>query len=169
MFTSSRQRVTRRTAAGKFIVVIRIRVASQLPASPAALWAQLTTAESLQYICKPWIVFRLRGHQLLPTAWREGDIFPLSLWLFGVVPGGRHTIRLERIDHHAFEVQSRESGTIVPVWDHLITLRAAGPGVTDYTDEVDLYAGALTPLVAWWAVYFYRHRQRRWKKRLSGS
>jgi hypothetical protein len=169
MLTPSQQRITRQSSDGKVIPTIRIRVASKLPASPAALWAQLTTVESLKYICKPWVVFWLRGHQPLPTTWREGDAFPLFLWLFGVVPGGRHTIRLERIDPHAFEIQSRESGTIVPVWDHLITLREAAPGITDYTDEVDLYAGVLTPVVAWWAIRFYRHRQRRWRKRLSGG
>lgn len=36
--------------------------------------------------------------------------------------------------------------------------------VIKYTDSVELYAGYLTPLVAWWTLYFYKHRQKKWQK-----
>ena len=36
--------------------------------------------------------------------------------------------------------------------------------VTRYTDTVDLYAGCLTSIAAWWTLKFYKHRQRKWQK-----
>ena len=34
--------------------------------------------------------------------------------------------------------------------------------IVGYTDEIDIYAGCLTKLVAWWAIRFYKHRQKNW-------
>lgn len=155
--------ITLRTPSGKSVSGIRIRVQSYLPASRAAIWAQLTTVASLRFICRPWVFFSYLGKGPLGNDWKTGDVFPFFLWLYGILPGGRHTIRLEKIDAAAYAIQSRESGAVVSVWDHLITLQEVAPNQTLYTDEVDLYAGALTPLVAWWSIRFYTHRQRRWQ------
>jgi hypothetical protein len=55
------------------------------------------------------------------------------------------------------------TGRRVPVWDHFIKMERGDGDTTSYVDVVDLYAGCLTPLVAWWSERFYRHRQRRWQ------
>lgn len=39
--------------------------------------------------------------------------------------------------------------------------------VTEYTDEVEIYAGWKTPIVYLWAKMFYGHRQKKWIKLLT--
>lgn len=161
--------ITLRTSSGKSVPGTRIRVQSCLPASREAIWAQLTTVGSLRFVCKPWVFFCHRGKSPLGNDWKTGDVFPFFLWLYGILPGGRHTIRLEKIDRSNHAIQSRESGAVVSVWDHLITLHEVSANETLYTDQVDLYAGRFTPVVAWWAIRFYQHRQGRWVALLERS
>jgi hypothetical protein len=87
-----------------------------------------------------------------------------------VVPLGTHALTIERIDPAAREIQSREHDRLVHRWDHLIRVRATADGRTRYSDDIDIGAGPLTPLVWLFANFFYRHRQRKWRlvaKRLS--
>jgi hypothetical protein len=51
----------------------------------------------------------------------------------------------------------------VRVWNHRILLNRLSDTETRYTDEVEIHAGALTPLVWIWSMAFYRHRQRKWR------
>jgi hypothetical protein len=86
------------------------------------------------------------------------------IYLFGIIPLGTHTIFLERIDPEAREIQSRESAFLVRRWDHLVRVRPAGYGQTLYSDEILIEAGWLTAFVWLFAQWFYRHRQRRWRR-----
>src|SRR5205814_10309082 len=86
------------------------------------------------------------------------------IYLFGIIPLGTHTIFLERIDSEAREIQSRESEWLVRRWDHLIRVRPAADGQTLYSDEILIEAGWLTAFVWLFAHWFYRHRQRRWRR-----
>ena len=52
----------------------------------------------------------------------------------------------------------------VTIWNHYINMEDVSPNVTRYTDMVDLYAGGLTALAAWWTLNFYKHRQKKWQK-----
>ncbi|EXZ60717.1 hypothetical protein M107_5136 [Bacteroides fragilis str. 3725 D9(v)] len=36
--------------------------------------------------------------------------------------------------------------------------------VTRYTDSIELHAGYLTQFAAWWALKFYKHRQKKWQE-----
>jgi hypothetical protein len=51
----------------------------------------------------------------------------------------------------------------VRVWNHRILLKRLSDAETRYTDEVEIHAGALTPLVWIWSMVFYRHRQHKWR------
>jgi hypothetical protein len=148
---------------GTHVTGIRIRVESRMPVARHVFWSRLTTVASLRFVCKPWIYFRYCGKRPLNDRWHEGETFPFFLWLFKVVPLGYHSIQLEKIDPAHYAIQSRERGSVVTTWDHLITLQEIAPNETHYADEVDLYAGWLTPVVAWWSTRFYEHRQRRWR------
>ena len=48
-------------------------------------------------------------------------------------------------------------------WNHLIRIEPEGAG-SRYTDEIEIGAGPLTPLISLYAKLFYRYRQRRWRK-----
>ena len=58
----------------------------------------------------------------------------------------------------------RDSDNTVVIWNHYIKMEEISQQVTRYTDTVDLYAGCLTSIAAWWTLKFYKHRQRKWQK-----
>ena len=107
-----------------------------------------------------------------PERWTEGATVRCRSYLFDVLPIGTRGIFLERIDPVARQIQSREFDLLVRRWDHLIQLRPTGDGRTLYSDKIELEAGFLTVLVWLFAQWFYRHRQRRWRRvanRLSAA
>jgi hypothetical protein len=61
------------------------------------------------------------------------------------------------------EIQSRESDPIVRRWDHRIRVQEISDCRAHYSDEIEIDAGILTPVVWLFAAGFYRHRQRRWR------
>ena len=63
------------------------------------------------------------------------------------------------------ELQERE-WTHAPIWRHPVGMASVEPiGARSfkYRDTVTIEAGPLTPLVAAYAHWFYRVRQRRWR------
>lgn len=152
---------------GKPVIAKKITVQSVFPYSREDVWQKIQTSKSLQFICRPWIYFEQQKGEVLKEQWRAGDTARLKLWVYGFLPFGRHDIFLERIDSQRYEIQSRETGNLVKVWDHLITMEELEPRKTKYTDEVIIFAGLLTTLIAWWSIGLYKHRQRRWLKLLA--
>ena len=59
---------------------------------------------------------------------------------------------------------TKEYDNTVVIWNHYIKMEEISQQVTRYTDTVDLYAGCLTSITAWWTLKFYKHRQRKWQK-----
>ena len=62
---------------------------------------------------------------------------------------------------------TNETNTHVPVWNHEIVLESVDENNTKYTDIVAIEAGWKTVFVYLWAICFYTHRQRKWKKLLE--
>jgi ligand-binding SRPBCC domain-containing protein len=135
-----------------------------LPAPPETIWRRLSRVETLRYITFPYMVFS-SADGTAETEWRAGMTARFRLRLFGIIPLGIHTIRIQKFDHSAYTVQSCEHNRLVTRWNHTITLVPLD-GSTHYTDEADVYAGRLTGVVRFWSTQFYRHRQKRWRKLL---
>ena len=130
-----------------------------LSASPAQVWRRILRIETLQYIAAPYATFS----PVIPSTsyWREGATFDFGLRVFGCIPMGIHTVHIKRLDESTGFIQSEEHNKRVLIWNHKITLAPFGEDQTQYTDEVEIYAGRLTWIVILWAKAFYRHRQRR--------
>ena len=142
-----------------------VRKTSIFPAKRSDVFNRLQCLQTLQIIAAPYASFTPVDVQT-DNVWRVGGVSSYRFRLFGVIPFGTHTIRIERFDEN--EIQSRESNEHVQVWDHRITLKDLG-GQTEYTDEVDIRAGWKTFFVWLWAKAFYAHRQRKWIKLLEGK
>ncbi|MCC5949798.1 MAG: hypothetical protein JJT89_15200 [Nitriliruptoraceae bacterium] len=99
--------------------------------------------------------------------WREGETVSGWLWLFGVLPFGRHTIRVARIDPAQFTLTSDEHGGLVRSWVHDIVLEPLDTDRTRYTDRVRIDAGWATLPVTAFAWLFYKVRQTRWRRLAS--
>lgn len=111
------------------------------------------------------VVFTPEG--ITEMKWREGETAHFHLKLFGFLSFGTHTIHVIEFDKSTYSVYTNEHNKSVPVWNHRINLEETCDGSTEYTDEVELYAGWKTDFVYWWSVLFYRHRQWKWVRLLS--
>ena len=140
-----------------------VRKSSVFPARREAVFARLQRLETLQFIAAPYASFT-PVDQSADVQWRVGSRSAYRFRLFGLIPYGTHTIRIERFDEEV--VQSREGNEHVPVWNHRITLKDLGTS-TEYTDEVEIEAGWKTPFIWLWAKAFYAHRQRKWIRLLK--
>ena len=152
--------------------MMTVRVQSVFDCPPEKVWAELQTSALLREIIWPLMRFRSLDTPDLPEFWTQGSTFHFCIYLFGVIPLGKHTIFIERLDPVAGEIQSREHSALVRHWDHLIRIRPTPDDRTLYSDEIEISAGPLTPLVWAFAQWFYRHRQRRWRRiarRLSSA
>ena len=104
----------------------------------------------------------------MPAIWDEGESADVTLHALGLIPLGKHTIFMEKVDLENFELLTKESGQIAQVWNHRVSIQLHEDDKTLYTDEVQIYAGKWTAIVAFFARFFYRYRQSRWQKLARG-
>ena len=135
-----------------------VRKSSVFSAPREEVYTHLQRLETLRYIAAPYATFTPVENNN-DFSWKEGAISSYHSRLFGFIPFGIHTIRIEKFDQSG--IQSREHNKHVPVWDHLILLEDLG-NQTKYTDEVEIHAGWKTVFIWLWAKAFYAHRQRKW-------
>ena len=139
------------------------RISTNLACTPGELWDHISRPQSLQFVASPLLKFDAVEPGALDGDWEVGRDYQLQLYLLGLIPLGRHTIRLTGIDRDHNTIVSRESGLLARVWNHTIFFQEITPGLVNYTDEIEIRAGWLTPVIWAFAHLFYRHRQRRWK------
>ena len=138
-----------------------VALSTDLAAPPDAVWRALTSPATLIHVARPLLRFPdLEGRT---SPWRQGDTARTRVLLLGVLPVGQHRLTIEEIDEVARRVQTDEGSVVLRSWRHQITIQPRGSGGCRYTDVVEIDAGLLTPVVARWAVGFYRWRQRRWR------
>ncbi|PID81161.1 MAG: hypothetical protein CR995_00685 [Clostridiales bacterium] len=142
-----------------------IKVTSLFPASKTEVFRRLQQFETLSKIAYPYITFTpLNGDKNL--LWQPGETFTFKAKLLGFIPFGIHKINVIEFDQNG-RIYTNEQNTYVSVWNHLIILKEVAVDSTEYSDEVEIYAGWKTFFVYLWASLFYRHRQRRWIKMLK--
>jgi ligand-binding SRPBCC domain-containing protein len=142
-----------------------VTISSVFPAPPEKIWPLLTRVETLRRISFPYVVFSA-ADGMKSAEWREGETLRFRLRVFGVIPVGIHTIRIAELNRVEYRIRSQEGNPFVPVWNHTITIKPRGTNAAEYTDIIELSAGRLTGVVAFWSRAFYRHRQRKWRKLL---
>jgi hypothetical protein len=143
------------------------RITCELACTPQELWERIAQPTALQYVAAPLITFKPLDPAVLEGPWTVGQVYPLTIALFGIVPLGRHDITVEVIDREQNLIVSKESGLLAKSWNHTISFQPIDSHTLTYTDEVEIIAGLLTPLIWSFAHIFYRHRQRRWKQLLQ--
>ena len=144
-----------------------VELTSRIDAPVDEVVRHVMTPRLLDYVAAPLIRFTY------PEGFDSGGDWPLGehrvgMKFMGLVPIGWQAIGIEL-------PQSPEEDTIllrdngysptIKRWDHWIIIRphASGSG-TSYTDRVHIEAGLLTPIIAAYARFFYKHRQRRWRE-----
>lgn len=141
----------------------KLIIGSILECSYQQAWGLLETFGLLEYVAWPIIQFRAIPGQELPATWIPGQSLDVQLFLFGLIPMGRHSIYLERVNSQTGEIQSRESSAWIKTWDHRILLEDINEQQCLYLDEVEIEAGRWTSLITAFARFYYRYRQTRWQ------
>ena len=140
-----------------------VRVSTVLPTSPDRAWEAVQRPDTLRYITRGLLGFRPLGE--VPDTLSEGLTVRLRLMFFHALPAWKHEITVVRLDDGAREIYTNERGGPVRSWNHLIRIEPGSrDGETRYTDEIEIAAGPMTPLVWLYAQLFYRYRQWRWRK-----
>jgi hypothetical protein len=137
-------------------------VSTTLPLPAAAAWDTVKRPETLRYVTKGLLGFRSEGE--LPAQFAAGETYRVRLLFFGFVPAWCHEIHLVRVDDVHREILTDEHGGAVKEWHHRITIDERGPWRSHYTDEIEIAAGPLTPLVWLYAQLIFRYRRRRWRR-----
>jgi hypothetical protein len=145
------------------------RISTTFDCTAEQLWEAISRPASLRFVSAPLLHFEPLVPGELDGDWIVGKTYALRLSLFGFLPAGEHRITLVTIDREANLIESKESGTLAPVWNHTIRFHAVGAGKLQYTDEIEIQAGLRTGVVWAFAHLFYRHRQRRWKQLLRSN
>jgi hypothetical protein len=139
------------------------KISTTFACSEQDLWQKIIEPKSLQFVAAPILKFIPEQENSLSGEWKVGTPYPLKLYFLGIIPLGRHTITLAKIDKKANTIISKENGHLAKVWNHTIFFQQEKPGVLRYLDEIEIQAGWLTPGIWLFAQVFYRHRHRRWK------
>ena len=139
------QKVKLITREGKKVMGYRVTVTSDFHSNIENIWDKIQDIDTLREICKPKASFIACDDS--PIQWK-----------------GRHTINVVKMDKTSREIDTKEYDNTVVIWNHYIKMEEISQQVTRYTDTVDLYAGCLTSIAAWWTLKFYKHRQRKWQK-----
>ena len=145
--------------------MLTVRKSSVFSVSVEEVFSRLQKIKTLQYIAYPYATFEaVNGEEEL--IWKKDNVFSFRFKIFGLIPFGIHTIKVIRFGLED-GILTNETNTHVPVWNHEIILEGVDANTTKYTDIVEIDAGWKTVFVYIWAVCFYTHRQRKWKRLLK--
>jgi ligand-binding SRPBCC domain-containing protein len=139
-----------------------VHVSTELAAPPERVWETLKKIDTLRYITRGLLGFRL----LAPVSedLGPGDVVRVRLLFFHVFPAWTHEIRISRVDEAERWIETTEHGGAVKTWNHRLSVEPADGDRTRYTDRIEIDAGPLTRLVWAYANLFYRYRQWRWRR-----
>ncbi|PID75702.1 MAG: hypothetical protein CSB23_01695 [Deltaproteobacteria bacterium] len=144
---------------------MNVRVATRLKTDENAIWNELQNVSSLRYVAAPILIFRAEKDGLIPKRWACGVEYRFRLFFFGIIPIGKHVIQLVELNEERKRIRSNEHSWILRLWIHTIRLHKIDHCSVEYVDEIELDAGILTVPVYLFALFFYRYRQYRWRKR----
>ena len=142
---------------------MRADVSTILDCPAAKAWSEVQTSALLRYVNWPLMRFVPCGAPF-PERWSGGTIIQWKVFMFGFIPMGVHTVRLEKVDQSHFEIHSREHNRFIARWDHVISIKPLDGTRSFYRDTIEIDANILTFVVWAWANWLYRHRQRRWRE-----
>ena len=148
---------------------MKARISTTINAQEKQMWKELQNISSLMYVASPLLKFEPLDDCQLPAKWHVGEEYHLNLSLFGIIPLGRHSIKITEINSEKKMIISNEHGHLTKKWNHRIKVEPKNSHSIYYTDEIEIEAGVLTFSIWLFAHIFYRHRQRRWKNYLADN
>jgi hypothetical protein len=148
------------------MVMVIVDRSTRLEAPADAVWAAVKNPAAFRTVTRGLLVMPVIGGRA--DEWRAGETVVGWVFLFGVVPFSRHHLQIAAIDESTQTLSSREHGGLLRSWNHDIVVTPIDDAQCTYRDRIEIDAGLFTPLVAVYARWFYRMRQRRWRALATG-
>lgn len=139
-----------------------IHIETELPTAAKSVWRAMQHPASFSYVCRGLISIPALTGRTEPM--HEGECGTGWLLLFHVIPLSHHTIHLVEVDEGTHTLRSHEHGGMLRTWNHTLHVEPVSDVTCRYSDTVEIDAGHLTAVVAWFSRGIYRYRQRRWHK-----
>ncbi len=127
------------------------------PVPPEAVWNIATDLDALQDAMKGIIAFEGVPSGKVFT----GQKMNVMVSLFGKLPKQPYFMEVLECDDANMVLRSSEKGVGVKSWKHTLTVTPTETG-SRLTDSIEIDAGMMTPVFAWWAKFMYakRHQPR---------
>ena len=139
-----------------------VKVHTQLPTSADHAWRVLSRHDTFPYATRG--AFCYADADRYPEELHEGQEIQTRILFFHSIPAwGRH-LRLVRVDEKRREILSEERGSFIRAWNHRIHVEPGNTVCCRYTDEIEIRASILAPLVWAFAHLTLRHRQLRLRR-----
>ena len=140
-----------------------ITITTHLAVDPDIVRKHAMTPVLLNYVAAGLIKFQPIEPEVLPDRWVPGK-YKVRMLAFHIFPIGWQYVGIELPEESdEWFLRDNGRGSIARVWDHQIYIEPDRAG-TRYVDRVSIDAGILTWPVLLYAILFFRHRQRRWRK-----
>lgn len=135
--------------------LVRMTTELPLPADTAAALAR--KPEMMAYVLSPILrIYRLE----VPEPIEVGTRASARVWLFGMIPGWTHHLRIEQLD--PTELYTNEHGGLIRTWNHRLTFEPVDESHCRYTDEIETDDGLRGAAVRVFVKLLFAHRHRRW-------
>ncbi len=140
---------------------MKVKISVRLSCAFETAVSAVKKSSLLHFVASPLVSFSPAAGAF-PQTWTPGTHWA-GLKLFGFIPFGKQAIVIsfEPVSSK-FVMHDRGHSALIRKWHHTITIEPIGAGESQYTDEVEIQAGLLTPVIWGFASVFYRHRQKRW-------
>ena len=119
-------------------------------------------------IVKPLAIISFLKENKDSKLWEEGFKYEIKIKPFRLFNiRGIHHIHVLGINKQKTQIVTSEKNNICKIWNHKLTFKKLSVNETEYTDEVTLYAGRLTGILAHFLIYSYKKRHKNWDKLLA--
>lgn len=135
---------------------------STLDLSAEQAWQALKMRDTFLFITRG--VMSYRGSESWPELLMSPGVEICTVvYPLGFLPGFVHTFKILSVDDAAREINTKEHGGLIRIWNHTMKIEPVSDLCCQYTDRIEIDAGALTLVMRSFAQFFYRYRQRRWQ------
>jgi hypothetical protein len=154
---------------------MKIKISTQFNCSSEKVLQKIQKPKLLIFVMKPWLVVAPFEPKVFPDIWEEKK-YVCSIKLFGYLPLVRQAVVItkEEVNQKDGIYKFKDNGysikpNFIKKWEHIIYIKRINDKLSQYTDEIDIKAGILTPLVWFFSILIYLHRQRNWKKLIKNN
>jgi hypothetical protein len=146
----------------RFSTVYELTVESELPITANNAWKILLKSETLLYIAQGIMSIKPVSEPF-PQKWEQSKNYKSIMYMYGIIPyGGIHSIFFKKIDHENHIIETEESNKSFRMWNHTMHIIEKDYQRCIISDVVLINNGWLSLISVKWALYYYRHRHKRW-------